>query len=327
MTSYLKSLARKSKTAIILFKIFDNWRISRRVNSGGIETLHGSTHLNYSLQDSVAYIEKQFKEYLDYAELSDDALVDKKVIELGPGDNLGIALRFLSAGARCVICVDRFFSKRDPDCEREIYSALRKKLSKVERSRFDEAVSLGQGIRLNPDRLQLVHGRTLEGMVDTLDSHGAFDFIVSCAVLEEIYDLNRTFEAMDKLLAPSGYLIHKVDLTDYGMFRNQGMHPLTFLTISESLYRRMASDSGLPNRERLGFYIKKMKEFGYDARFFVTSTISRGRIEPAQEYLMGAFTDRGDLDLYRSRLAKSFRHVTSDELNIDGILMVARKPA
>jgi hypothetical protein len=326
MTNRIKALARQSKTAIILFKIFDNWRMKRRINAGKIETVHGSTHLGHCLAESLIYIDKQFEDYLRYAGLTVDAVYDKKILELGPGDNLGVALKFLTAGAQSVVCLDRFYSQRDSEREKEIYAAMRSNLSTQMRLRFDEAISLTDA-QPNPRRLDIVYGNTLERLADSLTSrYGSFDFIVSCAVLEEIYDLDATFAAMDKLISGGGYLIHRIDLSDYGIFRNQGMHPLTFLTIPERIYKRMAADSGLPNRKRISYYVDRMKELGYDARFFITSTVSRGRLEPAVEYMNGALVDNTeDLESFRPQLADAFRNEGNHELEIDGILMVARK--
>jgi SAM-dependent methyltransferase len=170
----------------------------------------------------------------------------------------------------------------------------------------------------------------LETFADKLaQDYEAFDLILSCAVLEEIYDPDPTFAAMARLLAPGGCLVHKIDLSDYGMFRNQGMHPLTFLTISEPVYKRMASDSGLPNRKRLGYYVEKMKEFGYRANFFVTSVLPTGRLEPASEYVSGKFNwdaNRRLVDEIRSRLANEFKSMDEAQLLIDGVLLVAKKP-
>ncbi len=330
MRNPIKDLARRSKTAIILFKIFDNWRLKRRIKSGEIETIHGSTHLNTAVSESVAYIDKQFTDYITYTGLLPCDIADKRILELGPGDNLGVALRFLAAGADSVVCLDRFFSKRNADHEKDIYTALRQGLRPAEKSRFDEAISLADDLHLNARRLHSIYGDTLEGFADKLvKDDKAFDLIVSCAVLEEIYDPNPTFAAMDKLLTAGGYLVHKIDLSDYGMFRNQGMHPLTFLTIPESIYKRMASDSGLPNRRRLGYYVEKMKEFGYQSQIFVTSVIPTGRLEPAVEYLPGTLqrdSSRVLVEQIRSRLANEFKDINEEELLIDGVLLVARKP-
>lgn len=330
MRDLVKRLARRSKTAIIIYKLFDNRRLRKRVEAGDIETLHGSTHLNQNVTEALAYIEKQFADYIKYADLSSDYLKGRRILELGPGDNLGVALKFLAAGAASVVCLDRFYSKRNAEHEREIYKALRESLSPEEKSRFDQAISLTDNVQFNPQKLQSIYGDSLEGFAAKFaDDRESFDLILSCAVLEEIYDPDPAFAAMHKLLAQGGSLIHKIDLGDYGMFRNQGMHPLTFLTIPEPIYRRMASDSGLPNRKRLGYYVEKMKEFGYQSKFFVTSVIPTGLLEPAMEYAPGKFKGESAsslVDEIRNRLANDFKSLDEEELLIDGVLLVARKP-
>ena len=326
MRDLVKKLARRSKSAIIAYKLFDNRRLRKRIESGDIETIHGSTHLNRSVTDSLAYIEKQFATYLKYGGLTYDAVKGKRILELGPGDNLGVALKFLAAGAASVVCLDRFYSKRNPEHEREIYKALRERLSVEEQSRFDRAVNLSGNVEFNPEKLQSVYGVSLDGFADKLAGE-KFDLILSCAVLEEIYDPDPVFAAMDRLLAQGGSLVHVIDLGDYGMFRNQGMHPLTFLTISEPIYKRMASDSGLPNRKRLGYYVEKMKQLGYQARFFVTSMLPDGRLEPAAEYVPGSFKQGSNLVAeIRSKLANDFKNLDEEQLLIDGVLLVATKP-
>jgi SAM-dependent methyltransferase len=328
MRDLVKRLARQSKTAIIIYKLFDNRRLRKRVASGDIETTHGSTHHHQNLTESLDYIKRQFANYIKYADLSADSLKGKRILELGPGDNLGVALRFIAAGAASVVCLDRFYSKRNPEYERRIYSALRETLGAEEQIRFDQSVKLTDDVQFNEEKLQSVYGVSLEEFADKLaHDHDRFDVILSCAVLEEIYDPDPLFAAMDRLLAPGGNLVHVIDLGDYGMFRNQGMHPLTFLTISEPIYKRMASDSGLPNRKRLGYYIEKMKQLGYQAKFFVTSVLPNGRIEPAAAYEPGKFNHDSNLVAeIRSKLAHDFKNLDEEQLLIDGALLVARKP-
>ena len=328
MQNFVKRLARRSRSAIIIYKIFDNRRLKKRIASGDIETIHGSTHLNQSVTDSLAYIEKQIANYIKYAGLSGDDLKGRRILELGPGDNLGVALKFLAAGAASVVCLDRFYSKRNAAHEREIYKELRETLSADEKVRFDEAVTLTDGVEFNPEKLQTIYGDTLETFAAKLEDK-KFDLILSCAVLEEIYDLEPTFAAMDALLLPGGQLIHIIDLSDYGMFRNQGMHPLTFLTISEPVYKRMASDSGLPNRKRLSYYVEKMKQLGYQSKLFITSVLPGGRLEPAPEYVPGKFKSEASsrmVTAVRNRLASEFKALDEEELLIDGVLLVAKKP-
>ena len=64
--------------------------------------------------------------------------------------------KFPAAGAEKVVSIDRFFSRRDRERERQIYPALRETLDPKERILFDEAVDLQGGVQLNPDRLACV---------------------------------------------------------------------------------------------------------------------------------------------------------------------------
>lgn len=329
LRNLVKRLARRSKTAIIIYKIFDNRRLKRRLQSGDIETLHGSTHIDRDVTASLAYVEKQFADYVKYGRIAPESLRGARILELGPGDNLGVALKFLAAGAASVVCLDRFYSKRDVAHEAEIYRALRERLNPDEKTRFDEAISLTETIQINPQKLRTVYGATLDRFAENFGPEDQpFDLIVSCAVLEEIYDPNPAFGAMDKVLSRGGRLIHTIDLGDYGMFREQGMHPLTFLTISEPVYKRMASDSGLPNRQRLGYYVAKMKELAYESEFFVTSVIPTGRLQSPTQYVRGSFqlNSSGVVNEIRNRLAAEFKHLDDEQLLIDGVLLVARKP-
>lgn len=71
-------------------------------------------------------------------------------------------------------------------------------------------------------------------------------------------------------------MLHKIDLSDPGLFRANGMNPLTFLTISDSVYRLMAIDSGKPNRKLMSYYRQVMDRLGYKAELLVTGIIRVG---------------------------------------------------
>lgn len=327
----MKHWARKSKTLIIAFKIFQNWQMRRRFASGSIDTEHGSTHSRKDLAESLSYIEEQFQDYLTYGQLTNEQLRGKRILELGFGDNVGVALRFLAAGASRVVCIDKFYSRRDVTREREIYAALRQELSPEEKERLAEAVDMAEGIKLNPHRLSCINGLDLETAADQLlKEEQIFDLIISRAVIEEIYEPERVLAAADKLLAPGGLMLHKIDLSDYGIFSEGGMHPLTFLTIPESVYRLMASDSGIPNRKLIDYYRQRMRELGYDAKFFITSLVGHGAVVPHQEsielddeYSRVALAVINEI---RPRLARAFRDKTDEELMIGGVFLVGRKP-
>lgn len=327
----MKHWARKSKSAIIAFKVYQNWRMKRRLATGDIETEHGSSHSSKSLAESISYIEEQFADYLKYGELSPADLPGKRILELGFGDNVGVALLFLASGAERVVCVDRFLSKRDSDQEREIYATLRDRLGADERRRFDEAIDITEKISFNATRLSSINGLDLENAVATLQLEPqSFDLIISRAVIEEVFEPEPVFAAADKLLAPGGLMLHKIDLSDYGIFSEGGMHALTFLTIPESVYRLMSTDSGIPNRKLIGYYKEQMAKLGYDARFLVTSLVGHGPVVPHRELgeLNGdqAGPSRRAINEIRPRLSPEYRALPDDELMISGVFLVARKP-
>ena len=326
--SSMKALARKSKTAIIASKLYTNWRMRRSRAKGSIEAGMGSTHSNKSIAESLAYIEAVYADYCRYAQLTPETIRGTRIVELGCGDNVGVALKFLADGAAQVVCVDKFYSVRDVEKERMIYVELRKTLSPLQQEAFDRAVDLNSSIKLNEQRLRPVYGIELGDFV-AADTERAFDVVLSRAVIEEIYEPGEMVAAADKLLKPGGLMIHKIDLSDYGMFSNGGMNPLTFLTIPEWLYRRMASESGIPNRKLISYYRDLMTRIGYEAQIFVTSMIGAGEIVPHKLNIeAGADYGPSELELIekiRPKLQPEFANMSNTELLVSGIFVVAKK--
>lgn len=333
MKDELKKKATKSKTALVAYKIYHNWQFKRRFASGNTESLHGSTHSHIPLSDSLAYINAQFDDYLKYGELTPEELRGKRIFELGFGDNIGVALRFLAVGAGHTVCLDKFYSKRDKEQERKIYQALRETLSAEEKHLFDEAVDLTDGIRINPDKIECIYGVDVED-AEELKRAEPFDFVISRGAIQDIFEPDAAFAAMDRILKPGGLMLHKIDLSDQGMFREYGMNPLTFLTISDSVYRLMAEGSGKPNRKKMSYYRHLLEKLGYDVKILITDIIGRGGmgdLYPHKESIaLDVDYSEETLSLVkeiRPKLSASFKEMSDEELLVDGIFVIARKPA
>src|SRR5205823_5263548 len=149
-----------------------------------------------------------YREYLQYSRLAPEAFVGKRILEVGPGDNFGVALKFLAmAGAQQVVCLDKFYSERNQEQQTLIYRELRKQLSPEQVRVFDDAIKLNGDIKLNPQRLEYIYGHGIEE-ADQILKPESFDFIVSRAVIHNVYDLDRGFAVMDRLLARGGYMLH-----------------------------------------------------------------------------------------------------------------------
>ena len=329
MSAALKKVAGRSKTLIILHRIVDNWQRRRAFKAGKTTTAYGSTHEFWSLEKSVNYIDRVYREYLEYSGLTPEAFVDKRILEVGPGDNFGVALKFLAVGAAKVVCLDKFYSERNEEQQTRIYRELKKELTPQEAAVFDECIKLDNGVQLNKDRIEYIYGHGVEEADRILDPQ-SFDFIVSRAVIHNVYDLERGFDAMDRLLAPGGYMLHKIDFSDENMFSSRGMHPLTFLTIPEPIYRLMASDSGKPNRRLINEYREQMRKRGYDAKLFVSAILGNGPLIPHKEKIERG-VDYGNktvslIDEIRPKLASPYRDLPEADLAAAGIFLVARKP-
>jgi hypothetical protein len=243
-----------------------------------------------------------------------------------------VALKFLAVGAVRAVCLDKFYAKRDDSQQRNIYLALRETLSNEEQRRFDEAIDLTHDIELNPARLKCIYGSDVEATPELPETE-PFDLTISRVAIQDIYNPDGAFTAMDRMLAPGGYALHKIDLSDQGMFRDLGMNPLTFLTISEPVYRLMAVDSGKPNRKLSTYYQRKMAELGYNTKILITSVIGRsgmGDLHPHKEKIsLGVEYSESTLNYVRElrpSLDSAFRGLTEEELIVDGIFVVARKP-
>jgi hypothetical protein len=267
--------------------------------------------------------------YANYLRHFDNQQPTGHVLEIGPGNNLGVALMFASAGARHVTAVDRFVPLQTSEFHRHLYSTLRAALSHDAQQRFDEAIDVSAGIRLNPARMTYLN-RGIEE-TDRLLRPASIDLIVSNAVLEEVFDIERMFAAIDALLAPGGVQIHKIDLTDYRMFSKHGYHPLEFLTIPDSVYRYMVESTGQSNRRLIDYYRDKMHQLGYEQRIYATWLLGATHelIPPVELGGQDGVAWRHALEQVRAikpRLLERYRRLPDEDLAVQGILLVARKP-
>lgn len=325
----LKATAKRSKWAVIAATLAKNQRARWAAARGTVASTSGSTHAPLELSESVAYINAVFDDYLTYGQLDARVLRGARVLELGPGDNYGVALRFLGAGAEHVVAVDRFASRRDPDQQRRIYEHLLTSLPPEQRRAIEDAVELSDGVRFDGRRLNAIEGIAVEEISEALAGE-TFDLVVSRAVLEHLYDLDAAFDSMDQLLAPGGMMLHKVDLRDHGMFTDGGMHPLTFLTIPERTYTWMTRDSGRPNRHLADWYRAKLESLGYESQVLVTHLAGAdGEVIPHREAAQLAPQLNGARALVasiRPRLQPRFRRLDEADLATSGIFLVTHKP-
>ena len=300
---------RKSRLRIIATLLAHGWMRKTGVLKTQIsakEVLNpGEDRVARDLENALA----TFQAYLDQAGITADSVAGSRIVEIGPGLNSAVALQFIAAGARQVICVDKFVPRSFSAYHDKLYGTLRTRLPAAHRHNFDAAVDL-ESRTFNPERILYIHGG-FESLQPVFQEESV-DFIVSNAVIEEIYDIETALDLMCALLRPGGYMIHKIDFCDYGLFSRYGYSPFEFLTIPEWIYRAMAEATGQPNRRLMDAYRNKLHALGYETRF--TGLM---RYKLSQE----------SIDEIRPRLLPRFRKIATEDLAVSGAYLVARKPA
>ncbi|NQV81987.1 MAG: methyltransferase domain-containing protein [Alphaproteobacteria bacterium] len=268
------------------------------------------------MQSSLEYICRVYDDYLRYGDIE---RFHGDVCEIGPGDNFGFGIKALGNGAKTVVAVDRFFSRRDEGYQKQLYARL---ADKNGWQRLFDGEPSEKTIR----GLQYVSGRPAE---EFFRDGPDFDFIVSRAVMEHLYDPLAALNDMSKRLRPDGKMIHRVDLRDHGMF--VGHHPLTFLTIGEGLYGRMTRHAGRPNRVLLPDYEKWLSASAHEGQVRVTRLAGVvEEVEPAPwEEISADLRERAVASVrdIRHRLNGRFAAMSDRDLAISGFVLVVKSAA
>jgi SAM-dependent methyltransferase len=325
-----KPVAKRVKWFVILTNIGQDSlrRFGLRTDQIGQSTSLSRTESELSTE--LAKIQDIYRQYLRYAEWKPEMAGGKRVLELGPGFNIGVPLLFAADGAAYAAGLDKFVPLQEGPYYARLYGKLREPMSPGQRANFDSAIQLSPQITLNASRMTYVYGKDVTECVQQLGP-GSYDLIVSNAVLEEMYDPAPVFEAQDRLLRPGGLMIHRIDLGDYGMFSKYGFHPLEFLTVPDWAYRRMVEASGQPNRRLVDYYRDTVTKAGYQSKIYVSRILGLPSLpEPKTRILPGV--DYSDetvrlVNQIRPDLLPRYRAMPDAELMVQGIILVGRKPA
>jgi SAM-dependent methyltransferase len=137
----------------------------------------------------------------------------------------------MADGATKVDLADRFYSHRDAPYHAQVYQALANQNPQITEllktaNLHDEATFPG---------ITRYYGPQAAGESYFNERASIYDFIISRSVLEHTTDPVLTLESMYHALKPGGYLIHKIDLRDHGMFTPHH-HDLKFLELPRGIY-------------------------------------------------------------------------------------------
>ncbi|NLX07645.1 MAG: class I SAM-dependent methyltransferase [Phycisphaerae bacterium] len=226
----------------------------------------------------------------------------RRVLEVGPGFDLGTGLVVLAHGAKSYTAVDkhRLISKTP----REFYLALLDRLNDLPGSAVARRVGERLADRRFSDEFAYVHDSafSLNGLPD-----GGFDLFVSQAVLEHFDDVRASFARFRDKLAAGAMMLHKVDAGAHTSFLRT-TDPLNHLRYSEPVWKLLRF-TGSPNRLLMSDYARIMNELDFRDVRTVPSQIMDG------DYVRRT----------RPHLASRFRSFPEDELGVKSFSLFAAK--
>lgn len=283
---------------------------------------HGITHLGLSPEESIGYVENVFNDYKRYSGIE---RFHGRIAEVGPGDNCGVALLCLADGVNSVDLADRFHSRRDPRAQAAIYSGLAARHAGL--GRILAKADLADEGSFPGLRYFTGEEAAAERFFGVPES---YDFILSRAVFEHLYDPVIALTRMAAALKSGGRMLHKVDFRNHGLFAGD-FHELKFLEVPERLYRMMNRHSARPNRVLVDSYKQCLDRLGLDYRILVTQLAGHGAVEPNVEYRdVGPEIRQQSLQFVRTvrgGLAGPFRRMSEEDLSVSGIFIIASRPS
>jgi SAM-dependent methyltransferase len=167
----------------------------------------------------------------------------KVVVEIGPGDAVGLAPLFISAGAARYFAVDRFLGDVWGNAAISVYD-------EIERLRNP----FPSGWR---SQVTLVR----HSIENTVADVPAADIILSFDVIEHLRDLPQAVRNMSALLKPGGRMIHRIDYGPHGVWLST-QDPLRFLSVPNWLWTALGSNRGYPNRVRHQKFVELLEARG-----------------------------------------------------------------
>jgi SAM-dependent methyltransferase len=224
-----------------------------------------------------------------------DFLIGKRVLELGPGCSLILPLWFLAHGADRADAIDRHMELLPQKELADVHQLAAQEWPSEMRGRVKDLFSWSGSI----DDAQRTRLGYLQMAIENAPADRAecFDLIVSYNVLGSIDDVRAAFRALYRLIAPGGYMIHRIHSGTQGIVI--GKTPtMTQLMFSPLLWRLMTSNRSSSNQRPMSAHVTECQMAGFtDIRADPIGVLSNEELEMARPYLHKNFRDRSNSDL------------------------------
>src|ERR1035437_1247100 len=222
-----------------------------------------------------------------------------RILEIGPGDNIGSGLCLLAAGAASYTAVERFAPDYSADSAKAWYRSIQEAWPQTFRDwPWPDDIDWRQF----PEAFSRV--RVLPGDIEALDIADRFDVVCSFQVLEHVKEIGAFARQNARLLGPGGVGVHRVHFGPHDCWEPYP-DPLTFLRFPDWLWHLMGSNRATPNRHRFHEWNAAFENVGLAAAVIATDAVAEDRVK-------------------HSSLAARFRQMPKESLDIMSAIYVCR---
>ena len=216
------------------------------------------------------------------------SVMNKSILELGPGSDLGTGLYLLSKQASQYVAID--VNNMAPHAPRELYEALFNLIAARGQVDID---SLRQELRMAQDgrgrRLRFVLSPEFD--LSSSVPRGSIDLVFSQAAFEHFDDIDAFLRHLEVVTRPGAILIAEVDLCTHSRWIRD-KDELNIYRYSDWIYNLLRF-SGSPNRVRPYQYRDALERFGWTKiQIKPLRTLSNERFSAVRQSLAKRF--RGD---------------------------------
>lgn len=265
-----------------------------------LENLFYNTFLTRNIEEQIEkkieYNQSLFYHYINQIKQHDENynFKNKTILEIGPGNNLLLAIIFILNGAERVYLVDKFKQIFDDKFNIKLYNHYLK----------NQVTGYGRNIKsyFSIKEKIIYFGKQSIEKISNIKNE-SIDFVFSHAVLEHVSNLDLGLKRVLQLLKRGGFSYHKIDLRDHFHIRDKCY--LDFLKYNEKYWKFI----GDTNRVRYSQYIELFKKYNFE-------------ILNVKLQKMGPLSK---IEKMQEKFCKDFRYLDSKDLSIRGFYVFMKK--
>jgi len=224
----------------------------------------------------------------DYTGSGEDSVRGARILELGPGADLGAALYLLSKGAGRYCTVDAYplALQASAEIHEAMVAEIARRGSAISVGELRQALASAQNRKIDESAIRYVVRPDFE----FADAFGreSFDLVFSQAAFEHFDDVEHVIRQVTQVTRPGGRLIAGVDLQTHARWLRE-KDPLNIYRFSEHTYRLLGFRS-MPNRVRPSDYERILRKYNWERiEFRNVASVDEAYFERVRSALDPAF--------------------------------------